>query len=304
MLFTSEIRDWATWSNVFNSTAAFAPLVSCILKKGGLPDVPPVNTTPGTNAVFKCGVTVVKIFAPAESGMDCVSDFAAELSGLEHAASRGVTAPRILGSGVIDDKYAFRYFVMEYVDGCDFGDVRDSLNDAQKYAAGRRFRDITDRLDVPCRRFNDVDFLKRALECRCFDSFPDSFRRERIDRLGQYSGGGVFVHGDLNPDNIIVKEDDSLSLIDFADAIIAPRAYEDVVLMCETFKLEKPYLDGYFDGITADAAADLCVYGLLIHDFGANIIRDNFGEPESFASVGALREKIRETASKKAAAGD
>ena len=78
-LFTEEINNWQAWEDVFQSIPAFSPLVEHILKRERLPIAKIENLTPGTNAVFKAGEYVVKIFAPADSGIDQTLDLQTEL---------------------------------------------------------------------------------------------------------------------------------------------------------------------------------------------------------------------------------
>jgi RIO-like serine/threonine protein kinase len=56
----------------------------------------------------------------------------------------------------------------------------------------------------------------------------------------------VYVHGDLNPDNILVGKHGEIYIIDYADALTAPVEYELPSLICESFGFEFPFMGGYF----------------------------------------------------------
>jgi hypothetical protein len=90
-LSTAQINNWQEWGEIFQSIPAFTPLVEYILRKENLPSVKIENLTPGTNAVFKVGDYVVKIFAPAESGIDQTLDLQTELFSTRRANRRRVS---------------------------------------------------------------------------------------------------------------------------------------------------------------------------------------------------------------------
>ena len=69
MLFWETLQNWADWGRVFADWAAFAPLVREIFRRNGLPMGEVRALPPGTNAVFRVGDLVVKIYAPAETGV-------------------------------------------------------------------------------------------------------------------------------------------------------------------------------------------------------------------------------------------
>ena len=69
-LFAADINSWQDWGKVFRSVTEFAPMAEYILKMENLPPAEIEPLTPGTNAVFRAGGYAMKIFAPAESGID------------------------------------------------------------------------------------------------------------------------------------------------------------------------------------------------------------------------------------------
>ena len=80
-LFKEENFDWTSWGKVFQAAESFGPLIKYIFKLHKLPFSSIEHCTPGTNAVFKVGSYIIKIFAPNESGMDTDSDYNTELFG-------------------------------------------------------------------------------------------------------------------------------------------------------------------------------------------------------------------------------
>lgn len=278
------------------------------------------------------GDYIIKIFAPPESEIGSESDFLTERFGLQRAERRGIPVPRLYAEGVIEDAYTFRYLVLEYVEGSSLADISESLSPGERRRIGHDLRRIVDRMDTPCGPFNSHTLFGQAAEAR-WKAFPESFQRERKAYLqekgyaeekeggaavssgaapassafGLYGLSGrsqnsgisgpeamVYVHGDLNPDNILIRPDGSLCLIDFADALTAPVELELAGLLCDGFHFDPDYIDGFLGPERPEAGelTERLLYGLMIHDFGVNIIRDNICAPEKIAFLGELRRRM------------
>lgn len=292
-LFQETICDWATWGRVFQSIPAFTPLLQEIYRREGLPFPGAAPCAPGTNAVFRVGDTIAKLFVPAESGMDSAPDYQTELFGLDRAQRLGLPAPRLLAAGQLQDRYLFRYLLLERIEGGSLAAYGPRLSGGQKTALGRQLREAADLLNTPCPPFNGADPVERAFTNRRWRSFPTSFNEERLRWIGEYScPERVFVHGDLNPDNLLLRPDGRLCIIDFADALLAPRVYEHTLVACE-FHFERPWMEGYFGAYTVEGMADLCLEGLLLHDFGPGILRSCLGDPADIGSLAVLRARLR-----------
>lgn len=292
-LFAAKINGWSSWGMIFQSVKDFEPLIKYIFSRHSLPFTGIEQCTPGTNAVFKVGGLVAKIFAPQESGMDTEWDYETELFGIERANRLGISAPQLLASGIVEDKYAFRYMVMEYISGNSLGQLESVITDSEKVKYAKLIREITFKMNTPCERFNGCDIVKRAQHCKRWNTFPLSFQYERSDYLKKYKvKNPVYVHGDLNPDNVLVDTAGKLYIIDFADAVLAPPEYELAALICELFCFEKPYMDGYFGKYDAAELAEKCFEGILLHDFGYDIIRCNLGCIDEITSLAELKERL------------
>lgn len=292
-MFNANINGWSSWGRVFQSIKDFEPLIKYIFDRHNLPFAEIEHCTPGTNAVFKVGGLAAKIFAPTESGMDTDSDYKTELFGIERANRLGLSAPQLLASGTVEDKYIFRYLIMEHISGGSFGQLESGMTDEEKMEYAKQLRKITDKMNTPCESFNHIDVISRALHCERWCKFPLSFQNERREYLKQHKiAAPVYVHGDLNPDNVWIDTKGKLYIIDFADAVLAPPEYELAAVVCELFCFEKPYMDGYFGDYDAIELAEKCFDGLLLHDFGYNIIRCNFGRIDEITSLDVLRERI------------
>lgn len=285
--------DWNSWRQVFNSIEVFAPLIEQIFIVEGLnfDKIEPLKE--GTNAVFKVGAYVVKIYAPKETGMNTESDYKTELFGIERANSLKISTPKLVAKGEIKDKYIFRYLIMEYINGHTLGDIEDKLNYDEKIKIGQKLRLITDNLNSKCEKFNHINIIERELNNKSWSSLPHNFNEERIDYLRTLTlNNEVYVHGDLNPDNVIIDDVGEVYIIDFADAHLAPIEYEFPAIICELFCFDKAFMRGYFGEKSIAYVTEQCFKGLLLHQFGSNIIKCNLGTLDKIDSLKALKEKL------------
>jgi aminoglycoside phosphotransferase len=293
-LFKERIESRADWGGVFRSVQAFSPLVEYILNKENLPSEKIETLTPGTNAVFRSGEYVIKIFAPSESGLDQTDDLKTELFALKRANETGVAAPKLVASGVVEDKYRFAYMITEYIEGAEFSEAVKSMSGEEKIAAARRLRTATDKMNTPCKPFNGIDVINDKGRYRRWDKrYSDKFKAERLEYIKSRNfGEKVFCHGDLCGDNILLTPQGELCIIDFADAVLAPPVYEHALVAIELFELDPALLRGYFGGISAGELTKICFDGLLLHDFGGDIVAEHIGKPADFLNLKALRNRL------------
>jgi thiamine kinase-like enzyme len=294
-LFCGEINNWQDWSKVFQSIPVFSSLVKFIFAKENLPFSEIKHLTPGTNAVFKVGNKVVKIFAPMESGIDQMLDLQTELFSIRRVNNLGIPAPKLIAEGSIKDKYHFSYIITEYINGVAFSEIVKTMTDVEKINLGRKLRSLTDRMNTPCDPFNNIDVIKDKSRSRRWDKYAEKFKEERTDYIGSHTfGEKVFVHGDLCGDNIHFSSDGELSIIDFADAVLAPKVYEESLVAVELFDFDPALLHGYFGNYSTDELIELCFNGLLIHDFGGDIVDNHIGRFFEIDSLSKLKERLKQ----------
>ncbi len=271
-LFTEQINSWNDWGNIFQSVSAFTPLIEQIFHKENLPMAAVEKLTPGTNAVFKVGAYVVKIFIPVSGGgklWNYGTNVDVELFGMKWANTLGVPSPKLIADGVIEDKYHFRYMIMEYIQGRLFNKIKDSLTYEQKVIIGRNVRNITDKLNIPCENFTPIDVMAYAIENSGWidEGFPEPFRNELAAYLKDFRiEQKVYCHGDLHGGNVIVDDNMNVFIVDFADAMYAPPEYEQVYVINGFFDFERPYMEGYFgDDYNIETIMELCLKWLPVH---------------------------------------
>ena len=297
-LFTAQINNWREWGEIFQSIPAFAPLINYIFMKEQLPAAEIENLQPGTNAVFKAGDYVIKIFAPQGLGSGFGTHVDVELFGMKQANASEIPAPKLIAEGVVEDKYHFRYMIMDYIRGKMLNEVEDSLTYEDKVSIGKQIRNITQKLNVPCENFTSVDMLRYAMENEEWkdDGFPPSFLEERLAYLVGFhidENDKVYCHGDFHCGNVLIDDEKKVYLIDFADAMYAPAPYEQVYIISALFCFEKPYMTGYFGGdYDADEIVDFCMTWLPVHAWGHSAIKGNLDTVDEISSFAVLRERL------------
>jgi hypothetical protein len=292
-LFNEQINNWSDWGRVFQSIRVFTRLIEYIFMRERLPLAEIRNLTPGTNAVFKVGGYVVKIFAPPESGIDQPLDLQTELFAIRRANDTGVSAPKLIAHGFVEDKYRFAYMITEYIDGTKFSYAVKTMSGDERIEVGRMLRAVTDKMNTPCEPFNEIDVINDKSRYRRWNKYSERFRlqRQQYIKSCRYADN-VFVHGDLCGDNILLTPQGELFVIDFADAVLAPVIYEHSLVAVELFDLDPFLLRGYFGNCTAEELTQVCFDGLLIHDFGGDIIENHIGKAGEFDGLDDFRDKM------------
>lgn len=298
MLFTETVENWKDWGRVFQSIPAFTPLAQEICRREGLPFAGLSPLTPGTNGVFRCGDAVLKIFFPKESGLDPALDFHRELAVSQWAAEWGVSTPAVLGQGMVSDKYGFYYLITQYSPGKEAGPWLEEAAPAQRAEFVKRLRQMLETLNRPAPGIFPWEDLKaQARTNKRLEKLTPSLREEVLHRLeGIELGEIVLTHGDLTGENLLVKEDGSLVVIDWADAHLAPAWYELGPIAFELFQGRGELLR-LFAGADREAFIERLLDCCCLHDFGADFLW-NFWQREGVAEFRSLRE-VRELLEKK-----
>lgn len=287
-LFPCELTGRASWGEVFCSAEAFSPLVHAVLKGEGLPDGEVTPLAPGTNAVFRVGELVIKLFAPPQSGFDTAEDYRTELSALEFARREGVPAPRVLARGRLQDRYLFRYLVLEYLPGTEAS--MPSLTPPEKVRLAGSLRDLLRRLNRPApgvaRPLSQIDLSEKY---RRMEGLHPGLAWELQERTAAQRDACVLVHGDITRDNVVLGPDGSLKLLDFADSLLAPPCYELPPIVFDLFEGD-PALVAAFARLWPGFEEAL-LDGISLHLFCGDILKLHFARLSiSPQEIGSLRE--------------
>ena len=301
MLFTRKIEDEKSWASLFGQKDCFKPLIEKIFAQNSLPVADIENVNQSTNAVFRVGKSIIKIFRPKEAGAD-ERDYPSELFGLARALSLGISVPKILASGILSDKYDFPYIVTEFMEGTVLKDLFAGMDADEKYAVGRKLREITDRLNTPCEPFNYIEY---PLLNDGYDDWLRSlgYHQSFLDERRKYLSSAepdkyalVFCHGDLSPCNILYDSDGALHIIDFACAILAPVCVEYGYFLF-WFGFDKAFICGYFGETGIDELTEMCFCGFLHSINGISLLANGsdygFIDGKACESIEDFREQLR-----------
>ncbi|MGB7605459.1 MAG: phosphotransferase [Lutisporaceae bacterium] len=289
--FNIEINGLESWQKVFQSIEVFSPLIQKIFCINGLKISKISNLTPGSNAVFKVGDYVVKIFAPKESQID--NSIESEVFAHSRAFHFELSVPQIIKYGYVEDKYVFSYLIMEYINGKPFSEVVDVMSANDKLYLGQRLRKLTNKINIDCEEFNNIDIFNNVNKNKSFDRFTSRFKSERLEYIKSHNyGKKVLVHGDLCKDNILLVNNE-VYIIDFADSILAPIVYEQALIACELFDFDKWLMKGYFNEYSSYELTQICLSGLLIHRYGGEIINQRISKSEDLNGLYDLQQKIK-----------
>lgn len=278
MLFHREIRNWADWGKVYRDIPAFLPLAREIFAREGLPPIrETAPLTPGTNAVFRTDGLVAKIFAPAESGLDSAADFETERAAIRRAERLGLNAPKLRAAGYFEDRYRFYYLIMEWIPGMEAGRWLKTADRAQKERFCGWLREMLALWNTP---FPESGFRRdvaaaslRSPRWRALSPAAEEERRALLPQLSRLPE--VCVHGDLTAENLLVCPDGRPVVIDFADTVLAPACYELPPICLSLFDCDPGLAREFWRG--TEPLADALFAGLLLHDFGADFIREICG---------------------------
>lgn len=276
-LFRKEINDWPSWATVFQSIDDFLPLIRAIFEREMLEGVNWVSLlTPGTNAVFRVGEYVIKIFAPRESGVNTDADYEMELQSIRRAHQQGIRTPRIIAASRLQDKYLFSYMVMDFIDGQAAGQA------FKKFDHARRMQFIHD-LKTNMSMYNtkpdetiDTRIIRnRAMTNPRWGQFRKSVKKQAAELIGNLDlSDSVYVHGDLTTDNLILDKNHRLYIIDFADSTIAPFWYEYPPILFDLLDHDRLAIRDFMADTEHNDFIDKLFDALLLHDFGPDFIRD------------------------------
>ena len=279
MLFTENINGWDSWSRVYDSTTAFSQLAQAIFLKENLSVNENIqNLTPGSNAVFRADKLVIKIFAPSESGYDTEADYQTELAGMKFAMNTGISVPQVIAFGEISDKYLFRYIIMKYVPADVSIEELLAFPPVKKNEFVKQLKKITTGLNKPFDNFpKRIDLKNNDMRVSRLKGLNPNL----INDLNTYVGNldfseAVLVHGDITRDNLLLSSDGSLTLIDFADSLIAPKYYELPAIIFELFLCDKELTKEFVEGSNKEDFLNDLIKGTAVHLFCGFILKAYF----------------------------
>ena len=183
--------------------------------------------------VYREGNVIVKAFTPSHPMSDVFNE------AYIHACveDAGVPVPKLLGVGMQDGGWAIS---MEYVAGKTLSELAkenpdrideylEKLVDIQLAVGAYRVRNLRNT------RLKMEDSIKKLTE------IDASTRYELLQRIHGMAQHSKLCHGDLVPSNIVIKEDGSWCVLDWAHAS-AGNAGADAAITYMRFSLDEPEL--------------------------------------------------------------
>jgi tRNA A-37 threonylcarbamoyl transferase component Bud32 len=273
--FLEEINDWNSWGKVFQSISAFEKLIKKIFKKENLSCKEISHLTAGSNAVFKVGNFVIKIFAPIESGMNTEIDYTCEMLGMKRALNLGINIPNIIASSCNMDKYLFRYIIMDYINGGAGRTILKQYSIGEKVDFVRQLKENINKMNIIIEtNYPTVDVKEKAMTNTRWNVLSSEIVAQIRELVKNYNmSNKVYVHGDITGDNVIITQNRVLYIIDFADGTIAPKEYEFAPILFDLFDFDKLMIDEFIGGQNIEEFAEKCFYGILMHEFGIYFVK-------------------------------
>ncbi len=97
----NDIATWQDWCQSFQDIATFKPLIHEICRQHHLDLDHIENTFPGTNAVFKIGNYIIKIFVPDDLKPWLQDDYSIELKNALSSNKTSDYTPKLYAHGMI-----------------------------------------------------------------------------------------------------------------------------------------------------------------------------------------------------------
>ncbi|WP_054955969.1 phosphotransferase [Paenibacillus dakarensis] len=293
-LFRKEIYNWSSWGAVYQSIEDFRPLIQEIFTREQLVGAEHIShLTPGTNAVFKAGNYVIKIFAPSESGLDTDRDYLAERKSMSRAILQGIHTPCIAAAGTFEDKYEFKYIIMDYIEGRSAGNVISEYTLEQKCYFVEQLTLNLAKLNIVHGEETSCEVIReRVIHNDRWNIVSLNVRRQMADFLNLYEiQNCVYVHGDLTGDNVLIDSIGKMFIIDFADSTIAPGEYEFPPIIFELFHSDAQAVQEFINGMNMqyNEFVDRLFAGILLHEFGANFVKSIY-EKYTGREIGSLSD--------------
>ncbi|MCL2372311.1 MAG: phosphotransferase [Defluviitaleaceae bacterium] len=305
MFFSEKIDGKESWEDLKLKPDVFRPLIENIFLRESLPFSGALSARLGSNAVFKAGNYIVKIFPPSDSGLKGELYYDTELYGQSRAISIGVPTPKILASGIMQDKYNFPYIVSEFIDSVELGQIFNSLTPAEKCTIGQKLREISDQLNTSCEPFNGIKYPETVIE-EGYNGWLTSLgyqkaflegRSEYIRSLEICKNDLVFCHGDMADCNILYSPGGKLHIIDFAASVLAPVCVDYTYIIFWT-GFDKSLIQGFFGEISIDELVNICFNGFLLSIYSMGMLvngaKHGFIDGKACTSIDDFKAKLHD----------
>ena len=227
-LFNTTLINKKNWLEAIKNTVEVNNLITYIFEKEKIRVSSLYPLTPSTNAVYRVGCYVIKVFAPEIIGYPAEEEFKREIYMLMNLELSGIKAPRLYSKGIIEDKYVFYYLITEF--------ITDSIT-ASKFLINSKphvtydflinLQLVIDKIHQIKADNNLTQLLSRKTACY----LKGELEFERVKLVNNFlitksPSKNVFVHTDLSGDNILINKNHEIIIIDFEDWMYSNEAIE------------------------------------------------------------------------------
>lgn len=264
------IVTWQDWCDSFQNIDTFKGIIYEILYRHNLRIDKIENTFPGTNAVFKVGEYIIKIFVPTEVKPWDEDDYAKELKTALYNKQISKYTTKLLAYGIIEKRFLWKYLVFKFFEGKHMYEIIDQLTSKEKQIVASQIRGfLTDFNVKPKELYDNTDVINRIISGNRWNFLNEVVKKELFGYIKSLDiSDSVIVHGDITGDNVLINKND-IVIIDFGDSCIAPFYYEYAPIILDLFKLDKELISLFFDG-EIDDLIKLVIKSIMIHDFGGD----------------------------------
>ena len=190
--------------------------------------------------VYRDGDKAIKVFDANFSKSDILNE-ALNQARVEEA---GVRVPKVLEVSVIDGKWAI---VSEYIPGKTLAQLMEE-NPQEKDAYLEQFVDLQLAMHekkAPRLTLQKDKFARKITSLK--DELDATTRYELMTRLDSMPDHTKLCHGDFNPSNVIVKEDGSMKIVDWAHATQGNASGDAAITYLEFALKDQKTADLYLD---------------------------------------------------------
>ena len=299
-LFKGRIQNWDDWSKVYMDVELFRPLIEYIAKKHAIEYEEIIPQGFSTNAVFKVGKYIIKLFAPPSSGANTVSDYTAESSAIARALVEGVLVPKLLYRGLIESTYPFYYMVFQYIEGFEARKILKNYTIDEKADFVKQIKTMLKAINQkPFETDFSQNIKTRYNMMQKWHRFNVIIQEQVKTMIATLDlGEQVYVHGDITGDNIIIDVYHQAYLIDFADSTIAPYYYEYPSIIFDLFNFDKTLIHLLIKNTDFNTFIEVLYKGTLLHEFGAHFVErilkiDGTYTPETLPDIRFIKTMLK-----------
>lgn len=221
-----KIKTWNDWCTHYQNIEVFNTLIEEICQIENIEYKKVESTYPGTNAVFKIGDFILKLFVP-DNITSWDSEYFVEINRMNLLKDKKIKIPEMISYGSVQKKILCRYIIYKRVEGKHFFKIRNSLTSKQKESVVKDLKEYISVLRSLRVSSNFIDFSSRVKNNDRLNFLKLEVKEEIAKYCRKFNKTKlVCVHGDLTGDNVLYIDDTGIYVIDFGDSQEAPFFYE------------------------------------------------------------------------------